>query len=369
MEELTLDKAGLKFTNLFSQRKHFYHYREDLDIMDSDLKEFRDAVQFEKHILADLQGTSLPEDIQPYLSEISQEFNEDESEIHKAITLLGEGEVTRAFLEFRKYLQNFPLNGMKEIYRYCNKNETLSEKQLRKYKQSIEVFEKDGLALEQKLLNHALQVGKEKIRKSKHTIRIEEKAVKKAYNLARTYQLEKNVECAGVFRYEFGTHETHLEDFRGLTNEERLSKEREVDYSDSFRDKLKDVQKNSYILMHSHPLMDREMGEIAYRPSKADLEFFRNHNSQFAIICPLLPEAFSADVSISAVSLTETGFDFLPIEVVNSDQDITAEYPSVQLYNNLLYLMSTAKLEDQSNDQAMGTLQFMLGESVMKKLC
>lgn len=350
-------------------REDFYLDKENLGIMNNELEEFRNAVEFERHILADLQGTDLPEKIQDNLNKVTQIFHKDDSKLDKAINYVQENSTTRGFIEFRKYLENFPLEEMKKLYSYCNRNEVLSERQLQKYKKSIEIFEKDSRELEEKLINHSLEVGKEKIRKSRQTIQIEEKAVKKAYSLTKTYQKNRNTECAGVFRYESGSSKTYLDDFRGTNREEGEYEQGQVNYSDSFRDELENFQENKYVLMHSHPSMGgTELGLIAYRPSEQDLTFFRNHGLKIGIICPLLPDGFPGDVSISVISLTENGFSFAPINVVNSGKNVTDNYPSISLYNRLIYLMITAKSKRQTEDQAMNSLQYMLGEEIIKNL-
>lgn len=336
--------------------------------MDDELKEFKNAVELEQHILADLNGTDLPKEVENHLFKISEAFKQDKDNLGDALRDLEEGYFATGYIEFRKFVENFPSESIKELYSYCKTYQILSTKQLKELKSSIKVFEKDASDLERKLWRYSLEIGKEKVLESKNCVYIEEKAVKKAYSLVKTYQLKRDIECAGVFKREPG-QKNYLKDFRGLNIEEGDYKEGEVSYSDSFRAELEDVQNNGYVLMHSHPQIGSEMGSVAYRPSNADLKFFRNHRSQISIICPLLPNTFDETASMSAISLTKEGFDFLPIRVVNSGETVTTNYPSIQLYNNIVYLMSVARLEGQRKDAAIGTIQFMLGEDTLKKLC
>lgn len=336
--------------------------------MDKKLGEFQKAIEIESHILADLEGSNLPDEFKNYLMEVAEVFSQDKSKLEKTINFTKEGQVTKAFIEFREFLNNFPYDGMKKLYNYCAENLILSERQLEKFHEALEVFESESSDLRQDLLRYALKIGEERVREGKHHVYVEKKGIEKAYSLTKTYQKQKGKECAGVFKYEPETHRTFLKDFRGLSRKESSYDEEMVNYDDNFREELKDVSINKYMLLHSHPQIGNEMGSIAYRPSESDIKFFRNHNSQISIICPLLPDFLEANVGMSAISLKSEGFEFLPIYIVNRDKEVTEKYPSVKLYNNLLYLLSTADLGDQNTGQSMGTIQFMLGQEMMQEL-
>jgi hypothetical protein len=293
--------------------------------------------------------------------------------LEETINFIREGQIASAFIEFRVFLDKFPSEEMRKLYKYCAENNILSEKQLKQFHEALDVFEKESSDLRQELLRDALKIGEKRVREEKHHVYIEEKGIEKAYSLTKTYQKQQGKECAGVFKYEPGTHRTLLKDFRGLNNKESSYDKDIVEYSEEFREDLKDVSKNKYMLMHSHPQIGNEMGSIAYRPSEPDLKFFRNHNSQISIICPLLPDFLEGDIGMSAISLKSEGFDFLPIYIMNREEEVTEKYPSIKLYNNLLYLLSTADSGDRTSDESMSAIQYRLrqdrsGPEVMKEL-